>query len=57
MTAFPFFCVALDLPCAALFTTSTEKILENVQISVNPNPAQDVVMNNTGDKMVSQLKK
>lgn len=47
-------CVALDLPCAAMFT-STENILENVQINVSPNPASDVVMINTGDKTVEGM--
>lgn len=47
-------CVALDLPCASMFT-SNENILENVNISVSPNPASDVVMINTGDNTVKDI--
>ena len=47
-------CVALDLPCASLYISSTEKILEDVNIQLSPNPATDVVFIKTGDKAVKE---
>lgn len=46
-------CVALELPCAALFTSSTEDLLEdNTLVNVFPNPATDrVEMRTDGQAM------
>ena len=51
----PRMCVALDLPCANNFVSSTQNILENIPIQVVPNPAKDLIRINTGDKTVEEV--
>lgn len=43
-------CVALDLPCAANFTSSVEELLDNAFVSIAPNPISNVSTITTGDK-------
>ncbi|MDB4439141.1 T9SS type A sorting domain-containing protein, partial [bacterium] len=43
-------CVALDLPCAANFTSAVEELLDNSFVNVFPNPISNVANVTTGDK-------
>ena len=48
-------CVALDLPCAANFTSAVEELLENSFVKVYPNPISNVANVTTGDKNIVDI--
>ena len=48
-------CVALDLPCAANFTSSTEEILDNSFVKMSPNPMTDMSLIETGDMLMETV--
>ena len=48
-------CVALDLPCAARFTSSTEEILDNSFVKMSPNPMNNVSLIETGDMLMEDV--
>lgn len=45
-------CVALDLPCAANFTSSVEELLDNSFVKISPNPISDIALIETGDELM-----
>ena len=49
-------CVALDLPCAANFLSSTEDLLENVEVKISPNPMGSVALVETGDMIMQEIR-
>lgn len=48
-------CVALDLPCAANFTSSTEEVIESSFVKMSPNPMNSVTLIETGDMLMKEL--
>lgn len=48
-------CVALDLPCAANFTSSTEDIVDNSFVRLSPNPMNAVTIVETGDMLMKEI--
>ncbi len=48
-------CVALELPCAARFTSSTEELLDNSFVKMSPNPMHDMTLLETGDLLMQEV--
>lgn len=48
-------CVALDLPCRSLFTSSTEELLDDNLVGVTPNPANTEVLIQSTDSPFSEI--
>ncbi len=48
-------CVALDLPCAANFTSSTEEILDNSFVKLSPNPMSTYSLIETGNMLIKEV--
>lgn len=48
-------CIALDLPCADNFTSSTEDIVDNGFVRLSPNPMQAMSVLETGDMIMQDI--
>ena len=48
-------CVALELPCASEFTSSTEELLDASLVKISPNPMSHEAVIETGDMMMEQV--
>jgi len=48
-------CIALDLPCADNFTSSTEELVDNGFVRLSPNPMQAMSLLETGDMIMQDI--
>ena len=48
-------CVALDLPCSANFTSSTEELIDNSFVKMSPNPMSAQTLIETGDLRMKEV--